>query len=132
VTLYDGSFHDVDSSEQAFQIAGSMGMKDGLKKASPTLLEPVMKVDVMTPSSNLGDVIGDLASRRGHTLGMESKKGLEIIHAEVPLGNMFGYATELRGMTQGRASYVMEFAHYQHLPQNIAEEIMAKRNSNKQ
>jgi elongation factor G len=128
-TLYDGSYHDVDSSEQAFQIAGSMGMKDGLRKASPVLLEPIMKVDVAVPEANLGDIIGDLASRRGHTLGMESRRAAQIVHAEVPLGNMFGYATQLRSMTQGRASYTMEFGHYQELPRNLAEEITAKRKS---
>jgi elongation factor G len=128
-TLYDGSYHDVDSSEQAFQIAGSLAMRDGLRKASPVLLEPIMKVDVTVPEANLGDIIGDLASRRGHTLGMESRRGVQIVHAEVPLGNMFGYATQLRSMTQGRASYTMEFDHYQELPQNLAEEITAKRKS---
>ncbi len=128
-TLYDGSYHDVDSSEQAFQIAGSMGMKDGLRKASPVLLEPIMKVDVTVPEANLGDIIGDLASRRGHTLGMESRRGMQIVHAQVPLANMFGYATQLRSMTQGRASYTMEFDHYQELPQSLAEEITAKRKS---
>jgi elongation factor G len=129
VTLYDGSYHDVDSSEQAFQIAGSIGMKDGMRKASPVLLEPIMKVDVTVPEANLGDIIGDLAARRGHTLGMESRRSMQIVHAEVPLGNMFGYATQLRSMTQGRASYTMEFDHYQDLPQNLAEEITAKRKS---
>ncbi len=129
VTLYDGSYHDVDSSEQAFQIAGSMGMKDGLRKAAPVLLEPIMKVDVGVPEANLGDIIGDLASRRGHTLGMESRRGMQTVHAEVPLANMFGYATQLRSMTQGRASYTMEFDHYQDLPQSLAEEITAKRKS---
>jgi len=108
VTLYDGSYHDVDSSEQAFQIAGSIGMKDGMRKAAPVLLEPIMKVDVTVPEANLGDIIGDLASRRGHTLGMESRRSMQTVHAEVPLANMFGYATQLRSMTQGRASYTME------------------------
>jgi elongation factor G len=129
VTLYDGSYHDVDSSEQAFQIAGSIGMKDGMRKASPVLLEPIMKVDVSVPEANLGDIIGDLASRRGHTLGMESRRAMQTVHAQVPLANMFGYATELRSMTQGRASYTMEFDHYQDLPQSLAEEITAKRKS---
>ncbi len=129
VTLYDGSYHDVDSSEQAFQIAGSMGMKDGMRKASPVLLEPIMKVDVTCPEANLGDIIGDLASRRGHTLGMESRRSMQTVHAEVPLANMFGYATQLRSMTQGRASYTMEFDHYQDLPQSLAEEVTAKRKS---
>jgi len=129
VTLYDGSYHDVDSSEQAFQIAGSIGMKDGMRKAAPVLLEPIMKVDVTVPEANLGDIIGDLASRRGHTLGMESRRSMQTVHAEVPLANMFGYATQLRSMTQGRASYTMEFDHYQDLPQSLAEEITAKRKS---
>ncbi|MGH7640489.1 MAG: elongation factor G [Candidatus Dormibacteria bacterium] len=129
VTVYDGSFHDVDSSEQAFQIAGSLGMKDGMRKAAPVLLEPVMKVDVTVPEANLGDIIGDLSARRGHTLGMESRRGMQIVHAQVPLGNMFGYATQVRSMTQGRASYAMEFDHYQELPQGLAEEITAKRKS---
>ncbi|HVD03279.1 MAG TPA: elongation factor G [Candidatus Dormibacteraeota bacterium] len=129
VTLYDGSYHDVDSSEQAFQIAGSMGMKDAMRKAAPVLLEPIMKVDVTVPEANLGDIIGDLASRRGHTLGMESRRSMQTVHAEVPLANMFGYATQLRSMTQGRASYTMEFDHYQDLPQSLAEEITAKRKS---
>ncbi|MGH7611360.1 MAG: elongation factor G [Candidatus Dormibacteria bacterium] len=126
-TLYDGSYHDVDSSEQSFQIAGSMAMKDGLRKASPVLLEPIMKVDVTVPEANLGDIIGDLAARRGHTLGMESRRGMQIVHAQVPLGSMFGYATQVRSMTQGRASYTMEFDHYQELPGSLAEEITAKR-----
>jgi elongation factor G len=128
-TVYDGSYHDVDSSEQAFQIAGSMAMKDGMRKAGPILLEPIMKVDVTCPEANLGDVIGDLASRRGHTLGMESRRGMQTVHAQVPLANMFGYATQLRSMTQGRASYTMEFDHYQELPQSLAEEVTAKRKS---
>ncbi len=129
VTLVDGSYHDVDSSEQAFQIAGSMGMKDGLRKAGPVLLEPIMKVDVTAPEANLGDVLGDLASRRGHTLGMEARPGTQVIHAQVPLANMFGYATQLRSMSQGRASASMEFDHYQELPASIAAEITAKARS---
>ncbi len=128
-TVYDGSYHDVDSSEQAFQIAGSMAMKDGMRKAKPVLLEPIMKVDVTCSEANLGDVIGDLASRRGHTLGMESRRGMQTVHAQVPLANMFGYATQLRSMTQGRASYTMEFERYQELPQSLADEITAKRKS---
>jgi elongation factor G len=126
VTLVDGSYHDVDSNEQAFSIAGSMGVKDGMKKAKPTLLEPIMKVDVNMPEEYMGDVMGNLTGRRGHILGMEGRGTTQIVHAEVPLAMMFGYATDLRSMTQGRASYSMEFHHYQALPQNLAEEIVAK------
>ncbi len=129
VTLYDGSFHDVDSSEQAFHIAGSMGMKDGMRRADPVLLEPIMKVDVTTGEDHLGDVLGDLASRRGQTLGMESRGVTHQVHAHVPLATMFGYATQLRSMTQGRASYTMEFDHYQVLPAGLAAEITAKARS---
>ncbi len=128
-TLVNGSYHEVDSSEQSFQIAGAMAMKDGLRKADPVLLEPIMKVDVTVPEANLGDIIGDLTSRRGHTLGMESRRGMQIVRAQVPLGTMFGYATDLRSMTQGRASYVMEFDHYQEVPASLAQEITAKRRS---
>src|SRR5205807_5950574 len=123
VTLVDGSFHEVDSSEQAFQIAGSIGFKDGVRKAKPQLLEPIMKVDVVMPEEFMGDVIGDLNGRRGHILGMEGRATMQIVHAQVPLATMFGYATDLRSMTQGRATYSMEFDHYQALPQSLAEEI---------
>ncbi len=126
VKLVDGSYHDVDSSEQAFQIAGSMGFKDGMRKAAPVLLEPIMKVDVNMPEDYMGDVMGDLSGRRGTILGMESRGTTQIVHAEVPLAMMFGYATELRSMTQGRATYSMEFDHYQALPPSLAEEIVAK------
>jgi elongation factor G len=126
VTLVDGSYHDVDSSEQAFQIAGSMGVKDGMRKAKPTLLEPVMKVDVNMPEEFMGDVMGDLNGRRGHILGMEGRANNQIVHANVPLATMFGYATVLRSMTQGRATYSMEFDHYQQLPQGLVDEIVAK------
>ncbi|TMC49132.1 MAG: elongation factor G [Chloroflexi bacterium] len=125
-TLVDGSFHEVDSSEQAFQIAGSIGFKDGVRKAKPQLLEPIMKVDVVMPEEFMGDVIGDLNGRRGHILGMEGRATMQIVHAQVPLATMFGYATDLRSMTQGRATYSMEFDHYQALPQSLAEEIVAK------
>jgi elongation factor G len=125
-TLVDGSYHDVDSSEQAFSIAGSMGFKDGARKAKPVLLEPIMRVDVFMPEEFLGDVMGDLTSRRGHILGMEGRGTSQMVHAEVPLATMFGYATELRSMTQGRANYSMEFHHYQQLPQSLADEIAAK------
>jgi elongation factor G len=126
VALVDGSYHEVDSSEQAFQIAGSMGFKDGMRKAKPALLEPIMKVDVSMPEDFMGDVMGDLTGRRGHILGMEGRGTTQIVHALVPLAAMFGYATELRSMTQGRASYSMEFDHYQQLPQSLADEIVAK------
>jgi elongation factor G len=126
VTLVDGSYHEVDSSEQAFQIAGSMGVKDGLRRASPTLLEPIMKVDVVMPEEFMGDVMGDLSGRRGHILGMEGRSSNQMVHANVPLATMFGYATVLRSMTQGRATYSMEFDHYQQLPQSLVDEIVAK------
>ncbi len=126
VTLVDGSYHDVDSSEQAFSIAGSMGFKDGMRKGKPVLLEPIMRVDVSMPEEFMGDVMGDLTARRGHILGMEGRATSQIVHAEVPLATMFGYATELRSMTQGRASYSMEFHHYQQLPPSLGEEIAAK------
>jgi elongation factor G len=126
VKLVDGSYHDVDSNEQAFAIAGSMGVKDGMKKAKPTLLEPIMKVDVSTPEEYMGDVMGNLTGRRGHILGMDGRGTTQIVHALVPLATMFGYTTDLRSMTQGRASSSMEFHHYQALPQSLAEEIVAK------
>ncbi|HEY6379464.1 MAG TPA: elongation factor G [Candidatus Dormibacteraeota bacterium] len=126
VTLVDGSYHDVDSSEQAFHIAGSMGVKDGMRRARPTLLEPVMKVVVNMPEEFMGDVMGNLNGRRGHILGMEGHGTTQEVQAMVPLANMFGYATELRSMTQGRASHHMEFDHYQPLPPNLVDEIVAK------
>jgi elongation factor G len=125
-TLVDGTYHEVDSSEQAFSIAGSIGFKDGLRKAKPVLLEPIMRVDVMMPEEFMGDVMGDLTSRRGHILGMEGRATSHIVHAEAPLATMFGYATDLRSMTQGRANYSMEFHHYQQLPASLAEELVAK------
>ncbi|HEV7677767.1 MAG TPA: elongation factor G [Candidatus Dormibacteraeota bacterium] len=129
ITLVDGSYHDVDSNEQAFQIAGSMGFKDGMRKAKPTLLEPIMKVEVTMPEDFMGDVMGDLTGRRGHILGMSSRTTTQVVQAEVPLSNMFGYSTQLRSMTQGRANYSMQFDHYQALPANLAEEIVAKSRS---
>ncbi len=126
VTLVDGSYHDVDSSEQAFNIAGSMGFKDGMRKSKPVLLEPIMRVDVFMPEEFMGDVMGDLASRRGQILGMEGRAASHIVHAEVPLATMFGYVGDLRSMTQGRANYSMEFHHYQQLPSSLAEELVAK------
>ncbi len=126
VTLYDGSYHEVDSSEQAFRIAGSIGFKNAAQQADPVLLEPIMKVEVVTPEEYMGDVIGDLNSRRGMVQGMEDAPTGKIIRAEVPLASMFGYATDLRGATQGRANYSMEFAKYAEVPQNIAEQIINK------
>ena len=127
VTLYDGSYHDVDSSEMAFKIAGSIGFRDGAKIAEPKILEPVMKVDVITPENYMGDVIGDLNRRRGIIQGMEDIHSGKSIQAQIPLAEMFGYATDLRSMTQGRATYSMEFEKYNEAPANIAKEIIEKR-----
>ena len=127
VTVYDGSYHEVDSSEMAFKIAGSMAFKSGFMKANPVLLEPLMKVEVETPEEYMGDVIGDLNRRRGLVEGMEDGPTGKIVHAMVPLAEMFGYATDLRSQTQGRASYVMEFGHYAEAPKNIAEAVIAAR-----
>jgi len=126
VTLYDGSFHDVDSNEMAFKIAGSMGFKDGAKKADPALLEPVMKVEVVTPEDYMGDVVGDLNRRRGIIGAMEDSPAGKVIRGEIPLKEMFGYATDLRSATQGRATYSMEFSKYMEAPRNIADEIINK------
>jgi elongation factor G len=126
VTLTDGSYHEVDSSEIAFKIAGSMAFKDACRKASPALLEPVMKVEVVLPDEYMGDIIGDLNSRRGRIEGMEARQGTQIIKALVPLSSMFGYATDMRSRTQGRATYTMHFAHYEEVPKMIADEIIAK------
>jgi elongation factor G len=126
VTLFDGSYHEVDSSEMAFKIAGSMGFKAGAQKASPALLEPVMAVEVVVPEEYMGDVIGDLNSRRGKILGMDPRGNAQVIQSQVPLSQMFGYSTDLRSKTQGRATYTMQFAHYEEVPKSIAEEIIAK------
>jgi len=126
VTLYDGSYHDVDSSEMAFKIAGSMGFKEGAKKAKPVLLEPIMKVEVVTPEEYMGDVMGDLNRRRGIVQGMEDGPSGKLVRAEVPLGEMFGYATDLRSATQGRASYSMEFEKYAEAPSSIADNVIKK------
>lgn len=126
VTVYDGSYHEVDSSEMAFHIAGSMGFKSGAQKANPVLLEPYMKVEVTIPEEYMGDVIGDLNSRRGRIDGMEARSGAQVITAFVPLAEMFGYATDLRSKTQGRGNYSMEVDHYEEVPKNIAETIIAK------
>ena len=127
VTLYDGSYHEVDSSEMAFKIAGSMAFKEGMRKADPVLLEPIMKVAVIVPDEYMGDVIGDLNSRRGQIQGMEAMSGTQQINAMVPLSGMFGYATDLRSKTQGRGQYSMEPSHYAEVPKSIAETIMAGR-----
>ena len=126
VTVFDGSYHEVDSSEMAFKIAGSMGFKNGALKANPVLLEPYMKVEVTIPEEYMGDVIGDLNSRRGRIEGMEARSGAQVITAYVPLSEMFGYATDLRSKTQGRGNYSMEVDHYEEVPKNIAEAIIAK------
>ena len=126
VTLYDGSYHEVDSSEMAFKIAGSMAFKDGCKRASPALLEPVMKVEVVLPEEYIGEVIGDLNSRRGRIEGQEHRPGTQIITSVVPLSSMFGYATDLRSRTQGRATYTMHFSHYEEVPKQIGDEIIAR------
>jgi len=125
-TLFDGSYHEVDSSEIAFKIAASMAFKDACRAGSPILLEPVMEVEVVTPDDFMGDVIGNLSSRRGKVQGMESRSGAQVITAKVPLKEMFGYATDLRSMTQGRATYTMQFSHYDPAPQSISEEITAR------
>ncbi|MEE4361812.1 MAG: elongation factor G, partial [Pseudomonadales bacterium] len=126
VTIFDGSYHDVDSNEMAFKIAGSMAVKDGVRKARPVLLEPVMKVEVVTPEDYSGDVIGDLSRRRGHIQGMEDGPSCKVITAEVPLAEMFGYATSVRSMSQGRATFTMEFAKYLEVPNNVAEAVLKK------
>ena len=127
VTLYDGSYHEVDSSEMAFKIAGSMAIKKGLRAANPVLLEPIFKVEVTTPEEYMGDVIGDLNSRRGQVSGMTDRNNAKIIDAQVPLAQMFGYATDLRSKTQGRASYSMEFEKYVEVPKNIAQQVIDER-----
>ena len=126
VTCFDGSYHDVDSSEMAFKIAGSMGFKDGAAKAGPVLLEPIMSVEVVLPEEYLGEVMGDLNSRRGRVAGMEARGGAQVVKAHVPLSSMFGYATDLRSSTQGRATYTMTFDHYEQVPRAIADEVISK------
>jgi len=126
VRLVDGSYHEVDSSELAFKIAGSMAVKEACRKAKTVLLEPVMEVEVVTPEEYMGAVVGDLNSRRGRVVSLEARGGSQVIRASVPLGQMFGYATDLRSMTQGRATYTMQFARYEEVPSAIAEEIVAK------
>jgi elongation factor G len=126
VTIFDGSYHDVDSNEMAFKIAGSMGFKAGCEKASPVILEPIMAVEVVVPEDYMGDVIGNLNSRRGRIENMEDRAGSKVVTAKVPLAEMFAYSTTLRGMTQGRGNYTMQFSHYEEAPRNVAEEIVAK------
>ncbi|GLH70847.1 elongation factor G 2 [Geothrix rubra] len=126
VTIFDGSYHDVDSNEMAFKIAGSMGFKAGCEKASPVILEPIMAVEVVVPEDYMGDVIGNLNSRRGRIENMEDRAGSKVVTAKVPLAEMFAYSTTLRGMTQGRGNYTMQFSHYEEAPKNVAEEIVAK------
>ncbi|NBX68294.1 MAG: elongation factor G [Proteobacteria bacterium] len=126
VALFDGSYHDVDSSEIAFKIASSMAFKDGCKKAGPQILEPIMSTEVVVPEANMGDIIGDLNARRGKIMSMEPQGNVQLIKAEVPLAEMFGYATQVRSLSQGRATYTMEFSHYEPVPSNIASEIIAK------
>jgi elongation factor G len=126
VTLYDGSYHDVDSNEMAFKIAGSMGFREGALEANPVLLEPIMKIEVVTPEEYMGDVMGDLNRRRGIVQGMDDAISGKIIRAEIPLAEMFGYATDLRSATQGRATYSMEFAKYAEAPASVADAVIKK------
>ena len=127
VTLTDGSYHEVDSSEMAFKIAGSMALKDALERAGSVLLEPIMKVEVVIPEDYLGDVLGNINSRRGRIEGTEIRGGAQAVHAMVPLSEMFGYATDLRSRTQGRGTYTMQFSHYEQVPKSIAEKITGKK-----
>ena len=128
VTVYDGSYHEVDSSEMAFKLAASMGFKEGARKAGAVILEPMGKVEVETPEEYMGDVIGDLNKRRGQINSMDERGGNKVITAFCPLAEMFGYSTDLRSQTQGRATYTMEFDHYDEVPKNVSEEIIKKRN----
>jgi elongation factor G len=131
VTLFDGSYHEVDSNENAFKMAASMAFKEGMRRASPTILEPMMAVEVETPPDFMGNVVGDLSSRRGIIQGMDEIAGVKVIKAEVPLAEMFGYSTSLRSATQGRATYTMEFKHYTEAPKNIADGIINRDNPDK-
>jgi len=125
-TLYDGSYHDVDSSEIAFKMAGSMALKDGVIKAKPIFLEPIMKLNIVTPGEFLGDVISDIGSKRGHVNNIETQGEMLAIHSLIPLAETFGYATTLRSLTQGRATHSMEFYRYQELPAELADQIKTK------
>ncbi|HEV2188857.1 MAG TPA: elongation factor G, partial [Stellaceae bacterium] len=124
--LFDGAYHEVDSSVLAFEIASRAAFKDGVVKAAPRLLEPIMRVEVVTPDDYMGDVIGDLNSRRGQVTGMDSRGNARVINAMVPLANMFGYVNQLRSMSQGRAQYTMHFDHYEQVPPAVADEVRAK------
>jgi elongation factor G len=126
-TVYDGSYHEVDSNESAFKMAAIFGFKEACRKAKPILLEPIMKVEVITPEEYMGNVVGDLNAKRGQIDQMSDRLNVKVIDAKVPLAQMFGYATQLRSMTQGRANYSMEFLHYSEVPKNVAEEIIAKK-----
>ena len=126
VTLYDGSYHDVDSSELAFKIAGSLAFKKGMEQASPVLLEPIMSVEVYAPESYSGDLMGDLNSRRGRVQGMDSRPGMQVIKAQVPMAEMLSYAPTLTSMTQGRGDYTMEFSHYEVVPREVADKVVAE------
>ena len=130
VTLLDGSYHDVDSSEMAFKIAGSMAVRNAVQKASPVVLEPMMKVEVEVPEDYIGNIIGDLNSRRGQIEGQSTDQGIASVSAKVPLAEMFGYATDIRSKTQGRGIFTMEFSHYSEVPRNVAEAIIAKSKGN--
>jgi len=125
-TVVDGSYHEVDSNEMAFKIAGSIAIKSTAPKAKPVILEPIMKVEVTMSEEFMGAVVGDLSGRRGHIEGMEGRAGSQVVRGYVPLANMFGYATDLRSMTSGRAAYSMEFDHYQEVPASIAKELIEK------
>ncbi len=127
VNLVFGSYHEVDTSEQAFYVAGSLAIKDAMRKASHVLLEPIMAVEVVTPEDYLGDVMGDLNGRRGKVQSMEARAGAQVISCHVPLSEMFGYATDLRSRTQGRATFTMQFDHYEKVPTSISDEIIAKK-----
>src|SRR5207249_2277651 len=125
VALVDGAYHEVDSSAMAFEISARAALRDALAKAGPVLLEPIMKVEVVTPEDYLGNVIGDLNSRRGQIIGTDSRGNAQVVNAMVPLANMFGYVNQLRSFTQGRAQYTMQFSHYEEVPQNVADEVKA-------
>jgi elongation factor G len=128
VRLFDGSFHAVDSDSLSFEIAAKIAFKEASRKASPILLEPIMKLEVITPEENMGDVIGDLNRRRGQLEGMDSRAGAQVVKAKVPLAEMFGYVTQLRTLSSGRATSTMEFSHYAEAPRNVQEEVLAKVN----
>ena len=125
-TLYDGAYHDVDSNVMCFEIAARAAFREGMREADPKLLEPIMKVEVVTPEEYMGDVIGDLNSRRGLVNGMDQRGNAKVVNANVPLANMFGYVNSLRSLSQGRAQFTMEFHHYQEVPRDVAEAIKAK------